>query len=237
MWLLNWRMAVHVAAGELTAAESSSIKVFGTERTLDVFRLLAGIMGAARLSHPGLARRAAAGAHRGVRAPGADQHLRRRRQRGPARDCGDCRSRHDAGRPMSPVDGQRGKRNVWRSSPGTRTTVRRWRRWPERCRARPVLSRRGEPGDDPALGRGHGRREPGVRLGHGGPRRRFRAAVRAADHAPGLDHAGSPGIARGRGGPGGGDVSGQRWAQRGDDGPTGGGGTHFGGGDELRADL
>ncbi len=53
MWLLNWRMAVHVADGELTAAESSSIKVFGTERTLDVFRLLAGIIGAAGYLTPG----------------------------------------------------------------------------------------------------------------------------------------------------------------------------------------
>ncbi len=53
MWLLNWRMAVHVAEGELTAAESSSIKVFGTERTLDVFRLLAGIIGSAGYLTPG----------------------------------------------------------------------------------------------------------------------------------------------------------------------------------------
>jgi alkylation response protein AidB-like acyl-CoA dehydrogenase len=47
MWLLNWRMAVHVADDELTAAESSSIKVFGTERTVEVSRLLLGIIGAA----------------------------------------------------------------------------------------------------------------------------------------------------------------------------------------------
>jgi 3-oxocholest-4-en-26-oyl-CoA dehydrogenase alpha subunit len=53
MWLLNWRMAVHVADGELTASESSSIKVFGTERTLDVFRLLSGILGAAGYLTPG----------------------------------------------------------------------------------------------------------------------------------------------------------------------------------------
>jgi alkylation response protein AidB-like acyl-CoA dehydrogenase len=53
MWLLNWRMAVHVADGELTGAESSSIKVFGTERTLDVFRLLLGIIGAAGYLTPG----------------------------------------------------------------------------------------------------------------------------------------------------------------------------------------
>jgi alkylation response protein AidB-like acyl-CoA dehydrogenase len=53
MRLLNWRMAVHVAEGELTGAESSSIKVFGTERTIEVFRLLAGIIGAAGYLVPG----------------------------------------------------------------------------------------------------------------------------------------------------------------------------------------
>jgi 3-oxocholest-4-en-26-oyl-CoA dehydrogenase alpha subunit len=53
MWLLNWRMAVHVADGELTGAESSSIKVFGTERTVEVFRLLLGIIGAAGYIAPG----------------------------------------------------------------------------------------------------------------------------------------------------------------------------------------
>jgi hypothetical protein len=53
MWLLNWRMAVHVADGELTGAESSSIKVFGTERTIEVFRLLLGIIGAAGYLTPG----------------------------------------------------------------------------------------------------------------------------------------------------------------------------------------
>jgi hypothetical protein len=53
MRLLNWRMAVHVAEGELTGAESSSIKVFGTERTIEVFRILAGIIGAAGYLVPG----------------------------------------------------------------------------------------------------------------------------------------------------------------------------------------
>jgi alkylation response protein AidB-like acyl-CoA dehydrogenase len=53
MWLLNWRMSVHVADGELTGAESSSIKVFGTERTIEVFRLLLGILGAAGYLTPG----------------------------------------------------------------------------------------------------------------------------------------------------------------------------------------
>ena len=53
MWLLNWRMAVHVATGELTGAESSSIKVFGTERTVEVCRVLLGIVGAAGYLAPG----------------------------------------------------------------------------------------------------------------------------------------------------------------------------------------
>jgi 3-oxocholest-4-en-26-oyl-CoA dehydrogenase alpha subunit len=53
MWLLNWRMAVHVAEGELTGAESSSIKVFGTERTVEVFRIMLGIIGAAGYLAPG----------------------------------------------------------------------------------------------------------------------------------------------------------------------------------------
>ncbi|HEY6471699.1 MAG TPA: acyl-CoA dehydrogenase family protein [Acidimicrobiales bacterium] len=55
MWLLNWRMAVHVADGELTGAESSSIKVFGTERILEVARLLSGVVGAAGYLTPGSA--------------------------------------------------------------------------------------------------------------------------------------------------------------------------------------
>jgi alkylation response protein AidB-like acyl-CoA dehydrogenase len=53
MWLRNWRMAVHVANDELTGAESSSIKVFGTERTIEVYRLLLGIVGAAGYLLPG----------------------------------------------------------------------------------------------------------------------------------------------------------------------------------------
>jgi len=53
MRLLNWRMAASVAADTLTAAESSSIKVFGTERTLEIFRLLLGIVGTAGYLTPG----------------------------------------------------------------------------------------------------------------------------------------------------------------------------------------
>jgi 3-oxocholest-4-en-26-oyl-CoA dehydrogenase alpha subunit len=53
MRLLNWRMAASVAADTLTAAESSSIKVFGTERTLEIYRLLLGIVGAVGYLVPG----------------------------------------------------------------------------------------------------------------------------------------------------------------------------------------
>ena len=47
MWLLNWRMAVNVANDQVTAAESSAMKVSGTERIIEIYRLLLGITGAA----------------------------------------------------------------------------------------------------------------------------------------------------------------------------------------------
>ncbi|MEI6701258.1 MAG: acyl-CoA dehydrogenase family protein, partial [Actinomycetota bacterium] len=47
MWLLNWRMAVNVANDQVTAAESSAMKVYGTERIIEIYRLLLGIIGAA----------------------------------------------------------------------------------------------------------------------------------------------------------------------------------------------
>jgi len=53
MWLLNWRMAVLVARGEVGAADSSSMKVFGTEGLLEITRLLLGIVGAAGYITPG----------------------------------------------------------------------------------------------------------------------------------------------------------------------------------------
>ena len=69
MWLLNWRMAVHVADGELTGAESSSIKVFGTERIIEVTRLLLGVVGAAGYPAPARPARSAGppGGHRAAR--------------------------------------------------------------------------------------------------------------------------------------------------------------------------
>jgi alkylation response protein AidB-like acyl-CoA dehydrogenase len=53
MRLLNWRMTSAMNRGDLTAAESSSIKVFGTERTIEINRLLQGILGAAGYLVPG----------------------------------------------------------------------------------------------------------------------------------------------------------------------------------------
>ncbi|MBA3652952.1 MAG: acyl-CoA dehydrogenase family protein, partial [Actinobacteria bacterium] len=46
MSLLNWRMACAVAAGTLTPADASSVKVFGTEAVVDVYKTLLGIVGA-----------------------------------------------------------------------------------------------------------------------------------------------------------------------------------------------
>ncbi len=46
MWLLNWKMAVNVANDNVTAAESSAMKVYGTERIVEVYRQLLGIVGA-----------------------------------------------------------------------------------------------------------------------------------------------------------------------------------------------
>ncbi len=45
MWLLNWRMAVLVARDEVGAADSSLMKVFGTEVIIEIYRRLLGIVG------------------------------------------------------------------------------------------------------------------------------------------------------------------------------------------------
>jgi 3-oxocholest-4-en-26-oyl-CoA dehydrogenase alpha subunit len=46
MRLLNWKMAVAAAEGELSPADSSAVKVYGTETHVEVYRLLLGIVGA-----------------------------------------------------------------------------------------------------------------------------------------------------------------------------------------------
>jgi len=51
--LLNWRMAAAVADDTLGPSDSSSVKVFGTESTIEVYRLLLGIVGSAGILSPG----------------------------------------------------------------------------------------------------------------------------------------------------------------------------------------
>ena len=46
MRLLNWRMAVEASSGELSPADSSAVKVYGTETHVEVYRLLLGVVGA-----------------------------------------------------------------------------------------------------------------------------------------------------------------------------------------------
>ena len=53
MYLLNWRMATAVAADELKPADSSALKVFGVERSIDIYRRLLGIVGMGGYLTPG----------------------------------------------------------------------------------------------------------------------------------------------------------------------------------------
>jgi alkylation response protein AidB-like acyl-CoA dehydrogenase len=53
MYLLNWRMAVNLSEGALSPAASSAVKVFGTERVIEVYRRLLGIVGAGGYLSPG----------------------------------------------------------------------------------------------------------------------------------------------------------------------------------------
>jgi len=51
--LLTWRMTVAVASNTLAPADSSSVKVFGTESTVEIYHKLLGIVGAAGYLSPG----------------------------------------------------------------------------------------------------------------------------------------------------------------------------------------
>jgi len=60
MKLLNWRMASDIAADRLSPADSSAVKVYGTETLVEVYRTLLGILGPAgyvREGSPGAALR------------------------------------------------------------------------------------------------------------------------------------------------------------------------------------
>jgi alkylation response protein AidB-like acyl-CoA dehydrogenase len=51
--LLNWRMTGAVADGTLGPADSSAVKVFGTESAVEIYRRLLGIVGSAGYLVPG----------------------------------------------------------------------------------------------------------------------------------------------------------------------------------------
>ena len=51
--LLTWRMAAAVGANALGPADSSSVKVFGTESTVEIYHKLLGIVGSAGYLSPG----------------------------------------------------------------------------------------------------------------------------------------------------------------------------------------
>ena len=86
--LLNWRMVAAVADDTLGPADSSAVKVFGTETTLDIFRRLPGIVGPAGYLHPYTPGAAIRGDLERAGRPVTDQHLRWWRERGAARDPG-----------------------------------------------------------------------------------------------------------------------------------------------------
>ena len=56
MYLLNWRMAATLSADTMTPADSSTVKVFGVERSMDIYRRLLGDRGRRWLPGAGLAR-------------------------------------------------------------------------------------------------------------------------------------------------------------------------------------
>ena len=51
--LLNWRMTARVADDTLGPADSSAVKVFGTESAVEIYRRLLGVVGAAGYISPG----------------------------------------------------------------------------------------------------------------------------------------------------------------------------------------
>jgi hypothetical protein len=46
MKLLNWKMAAEAASNDLSPANSSAVKVYGTETHVEVYRLMLGVVGA-----------------------------------------------------------------------------------------------------------------------------------------------------------------------------------------------
>jgi len=52
MYLLNWKMATSLAADTMSPADSSTVKIFGVERSMDIYRRLLGIVGAGGYLRP-----------------------------------------------------------------------------------------------------------------------------------------------------------------------------------------
>jgi len=53
MYLLNWKMATSLAADTMSPADSSTVKIFGVERSMEIYRRLLGIVGAGGYLVPG----------------------------------------------------------------------------------------------------------------------------------------------------------------------------------------
>ena len=91
--LLNWRQAWNMTRGEMNYAEASTVKVFGSEFYVEAYRLLLEVLGQAgyvKRDSPAAILQGTARAHVSRH---AHHDLRRRHQRGAARDHRDGRAR------------------------------------------------------------------------------------------------------------------------------------------------
>ena len=199
--LLNWRMTAAVADDTLGPADSSAVKVFGTESTVEIYRRLLGSGRCRRLPEPRVPRGGAPRRARAGRPPGPDQHLRRRGQRGPAGDPGHGRPGHEAVVAVSTATAtavvRAGSRR--RSTRSTSSCRRSWA-----CPPGPA-PRAADPVNVPMIRHwveAMGDHNPVYVDEEAARDAGFPRDHRPAHHAPGLDHAWPAGLAGGRRGPG-----------------------------------
>ena len=83
--LLTWRQAWNIDQGKLDPAESSTVKVFGSESFVEIYQLLLEVLGQAGYLKDGSPGALPARPHRALLPHHARAHVRRRRQRGAAR--------------------------------------------------------------------------------------------------------------------------------------------------------
>ena len=83
--LINWKLASDADASDLSPAEASATKVYGSELATEVYRSLMEIVGPERRRHRRLRRRRARRPARALLPLLAGDDLRRRHQRDPAR--------------------------------------------------------------------------------------------------------------------------------------------------------